>query len=90
MRVVWATKIYCLMVLESVSPSLGCQELWLLLRAVREGSVPAQPPTLVDGCLHVLTMFFLHVRLYQNVPFYKDGSHIELGIHTTPASSYFQ
>ena len=48
-------EIYCLSVLER-SQKLRCQQGWLPLRVVREGSSPSRSPWLADGLLLLVSL----------------------------------
>ena len=68
--------------LEAGSPRSKCQQVWFLLRAVREESVPSISPWLVDGLLLPVSSHHLPsaCRFASRFPpFHKDTNHSGLG-----------
>ena len=73
--------MHFLTVPEDRNQRLRCWQIWFLLRALKEGSVPGLSPWRVDGChlplsSHRLPSVYLYVQISSS---YKDTSHIGLG-----------
>lgn len=81
--------LYTNTVLETWSPSSGCQQCWFPLRAVREGSVPFWLLTKVTVFTWPCILYIaLYTACVQTSPVYEDTSQTGLGPHLTPLNQY--
>ena len=93
-------EIYCITVLEAVSPRSRCGQAWFLLRAVLQtlfhvsllASCGLLESLVLFGlqmhdpntCFQDFMVFSLCPCLSPHFPFFKDTGHIGLGAHPTP------